>query len=93
MKNKLTLRQAVIQNCKDCIFDPLDTGAGTAIKQVENCKQKICALWEHRPLTTATKKVIRDAEYELMTQEEKDVADIKSNIARERFAKIKGNIK
>ena len=51
---KLTLKQAVKQNCKDCCYDP--EAGGTWLQQVEACSITKCALWEHRPLTAATKK-------------------------------------
>lgn len=51
---KLTLRQAVKQNCKDCCYDT--TAGGTWLQQVEACQVTKCALWEHRPLTAATRK-------------------------------------
>lgn len=43
------LRRAIDLNCKSCIFDPKDHGAGSWKRQVENCTCRSCALWEVRP--------------------------------------------
>lgn len=51
---KLTLKQAVNQNCKDCCYDP--EAGGNWRQQVEACTVTKCALWEHRPLTATTRK-------------------------------------
>lgn len=43
------LRRAIDLNCKSCIFDPKDHGAGSWKRQVENCTCRSCALWGVRP--------------------------------------------
>lgn len=54
-KNKPTrsLRAAINANCKDCTYDP--TESGTWRKQVENCAIFACSLHPVRPMTTNTK--------------------------------------
>lgn len=42
------LRKAVRLKCKDCIYDPMDHGAGTWMKQIENCAYRDCPLWPVR---------------------------------------------
>lgn len=54
MKTKLTLKQAVNQNCKECCYDP--ECPGNWRQQVEACGVLQCPLWEPRPLTAATRK-------------------------------------
>ncbi|GGG04001.1 MULTISPECIES: hypothetical protein [Cysteiniphilum] len=59
----LSLRKAINDKCKDCIYDPLDNGAGTWRQQVEACKCKNCPIWKVRPLssTKINSKVVNDA--------------------------------
>ena len=45
---KLTRKQAINKNCKDCIYDP--ASAGTWRQQVEACAVTTCAFYDWRPL-------------------------------------------
>ena len=56
-KGKRSLRSAINQHCKDCIYDPLDKGAGNWRQQVEACTVKKCALYEVRPISKPKKSV------------------------------------
>jgi len=47
-----SLKSAIREKCKDCIYDPLDKG--TYLQQIEACTSESCALWSVRPLTIAT---------------------------------------
>ena len=47
-----SLKQAIADKCKDCIYDPL--AGGTWREQVEMCRSTKCALWPVRPITVAT---------------------------------------
>lgn len=47
-----SLKSAISLHCKNCSYDPKCTG--TWREQVEMCTVKSCALWEVRPVTTAT---------------------------------------
>ena len=47
-----SLKQAIADKCKDCIYDPL--AGGTWREQVESCRSTRCALWPVRPITVAT---------------------------------------
>jgi hypothetical protein len=46
----MSLRAAVNDHCKSCIYDNL--AAGTWRQQVTLCSAKSCALYEKRPKTT-----------------------------------------
>lgn len=84
---KTNKTQAIKEKCEDCIYDPL--AGGTNLMQIEKCSQPACPLYQHRPLTSATKKVNQQAAYELMTPEQKAKFDAKSKAAAERFAKAR----
>ena len=43
----MSLRNAINQKCKDCIFD--EEVEGGWIQQVSQCELTDCSLWEHRP--------------------------------------------
>ena len=43
----MSLRNAINQKCKDCIYDPEVEGGW--IQQVSQCDLSACSLWEHRP--------------------------------------------
>lgn len=47
-----SLKQAIADKCKDCIYDPL--AGGTWREQTESCRSIHCALWPVRPITVAT---------------------------------------
>ena len=44
---KGTLRSTIAAKCKDCTWDPLDSG--TWRQQVGACTIKSCPLWPYRP--------------------------------------------
>ena len=50
----MSLRKAINEKCKDCIYDPLCPG--TWRKQVEECTSPDCALWPHRPKTNPKRR-------------------------------------
>ena len=54
-KGKRSLRSAINAHCKDCIYDPLDKGAGNWRQQVEACTVTKCALYEFRPVSKPKK--------------------------------------
>ena len=47
-----SLKQAIADKCKDCIYDPL--AGGTWRSQVEACRSTKCPLWLVRPITVET---------------------------------------
>ena len=47
----MSLRKAINENCKSCIYD--DKATGTWRQQVTLCSVKSCALYEVRPKTTS----------------------------------------
>ena len=51
----LSLRKAINDKCKDCIYDPMDSGAGTWKQQVQACQCQICPLWKVCPLSASKK--------------------------------------
>jgi|TARA_R110002096_G_C14605202_1_gene723000 hypothetical protein len=52
-----SLRRAINDKCKDCIYDPVEDG--TWLKQVENCEIPTCPLWRVRPVTQASKNGLK----------------------------------
>lgn len=54
-----SLKKCIEEKCKDCTYDPADTG--TWRDQVERCNVRSCALWPVRPMTVATINIIRKA--------------------------------
>ena len=43
----MSLRNAINQKCKDCIYDPEVEGGWKQL--VSQCELTDCSLWEHRP--------------------------------------------
>jgi hypothetical protein len=68
---KLTVRQAINKNCKECIYDPQDKG--TWIEQVEACTITICPFYEHRKLTGKTKAILKEKHLAALPQTERDL--------------------
>ena len=52
---KKSLRSAVNNYCRSCIYDPLDKGAGNWRIQVMNCTVTKCGLYEVRPMSKPRK--------------------------------------
>jgi len=52
---KNTRKQAIDQNCKECIYD--EFGEGNWRQQVTDCRVTTCSLWEWRPISKPRKKV------------------------------------
>ena len=52
---KRSLRNAINSYCRDCIYDPLDKGAGAWREQVMACTVTHCALYEVRPVSKPKK--------------------------------------
>ena len=50
----MSMRKAINDMCKDCIYDEYE--AGTWRAQVEACPCTDCPLYQHRPLTSGTKR-------------------------------------
>ena len=44
----MSLRKAVNDKCKECIYDP--KSQGTWRKQVEDCTSRLCPLYSERPV-------------------------------------------
>ena len=53
-KPKRSMRKAINEMCKACIYDPVG-GGGTWRQQVEACTAKGCPLYDYRP-TSASEK-------------------------------------
>lgn len=84
---KLTRQQAINENCKTCIYDPLAGGTHTA--QIEACTVTSCALYEYRPLTEKTKLAQREETYRNATPEMKLVLDQRREKGRETLNKFR----
>jgi len=52
-----SLKKAIEEKCKDCIYDELDTGSWRT--QTEKCTDKECPLWDVRPVTIASRDKAR----------------------------------
>ena len=52
---KKSLRSAVNNYCRSCIYDPLDKGAGNWRIQVMNCTVTKCELYQLRPVSKPKK--------------------------------------
>ena len=50
----MSLRKAINDHCKWCIYDP-KSGGGNWRQQVEACAITRCALWPHRPKSSGGK--------------------------------------
>jgi hypothetical protein len=57
---KISAKQAIKSYCKGCIYDPANPG--TWVQQVEDCTVTHCELYEHRPLTSKTRR-LNDEKY------------------------------
>ena len=74
-----SLKKAISDKCKDCTYD--QCAPGTWREQVEACTVKACALWEVRPISTASIAARRkgpaelDVDALLATLEDEDEAD------------------
>ncbi len=51
----LSMRQAINNMCKSCIYDKIDTGAWRM--QVEACTSHDCALYPLRPISSSSTKI------------------------------------
>jgi len=52
----MSLRQAINDKCRDCIYDPAEPGAWRM--QVEACGIDTCALWPVRPKNKRRKSTL-----------------------------------
>ena len=52
---KKSLRSAINQTCRDCIYDEYAKGEGNWRQQVEKCKVSKCGLYEVRPVSKPRK--------------------------------------
>ena len=49
----MSLRKAIDEKCKDCIYDPMQPGSWR--KQVDRCRDVTCSLHPYRPRSYANK--------------------------------------
>ena len=68
----MSLRNAINQKCKDCIYDPEVEGGW--IQQVSLCELFDCPLWEHRPKprtsSQSLKKSASQCHFEVISNEQ-----------------------
>ena len=83
--NITSRKQAIDENCRNCIYDPQDRG--TWRDQVTNCTVKSCALYGFRPLNKQTLEERKKAKVAAMSPEELKKYQSKQDQARERFSK------
>lgn len=63
----MSLRKAINDKCKDCIYDP-ESGLGTWRQQVEACGVVACPLHPYRPKSTGVAKLAQEIEEDLNGQ-------------------------
>jgi len=56
--SKPSLRKAINDKCKECIYD--EFAPGTWRKQIEECTDTNCPLYELRPKTTPKKRRLNE---------------------------------
>ena len=49
VKKRPSMRKAINDKCKDCVYDPLSSG--TWRKQIQECNSPDCPLYELRPFS------------------------------------------
>lgn len=59
LPKRLTRKEAINNNCKDCIYD--SAGAGTWRQQVGACEVTECALYEWRPMPVRASVLLSNA--------------------------------
>jgi hypothetical protein len=64
-------KQAIKAYCKGCIYDPANPG--TWVQQVEDCTVTNCELYEHRPLTSKTKRLNDEKFLASLPQDEREI--------------------
>lgn len=65
-------RQSIASHCKSCIYDR--HCVGTWKDQVEACTITQCDLYEHRPLSTQTRRLLREKALAMLCPHEKEIA-------------------
>lgn len=85
---KLTIRQAINKNCKECTYDPKDKG--TWVEQIEACTITSCAFHEHRKLTSKTKALNKQKELDALPDELRQIELEKTEKRRVEFTKRVG---
>jgi len=83
-----TRKQAIDENCKDCVYDP--SNGGTWRQQVEDCTIPSCSLFAFRPVTLELIEERKREKMAAMTPDELKVYLKRADAARERFAKQRG---
>lgn len=59
----ISMKKAIAEKCKDCIYDPL-SGLGTWLQQVTGCTSPNCALYPFRPVSSKSEEArVRKAEW------------------------------
>lgn len=54
----MSLRKAINEKCKDCIYDP--SGVGNWRQQSSACTDKACPLWLYRPQSKTRPPVVTE---------------------------------
>lgn len=60
----MSLRKAINDKCKDCIYDP-ESGMGTWRQQVDACGAVRCPLHPFRPRSKGVSKLMEEIEEDL----------------------------
>jgi hypothetical protein len=81
---KMSPMQAIKLKCIDCNYD--DKSTGTWAMQVESCTCVDCSLWQHRPLTGKTRRLLKEQRLSSLTPAERELFEIRGQIARENLS-------
>ncbi len=84
MKKTRTRQEAIHAKCHKCCYDEYVPGTWRA--QAEACSITDCSLYEHRPLTTVTKKRLQEAKIAAMSPKELRSYRAKQESARMRLS-------
>ena len=80
-------QQAIDAHCRDCNFDPLDTGSWR--KQISECNQPECNLYQFRPLDSHYSALKRQENIGKMTPEQLKAHKRKGDEFRKRMEQAK----
>jgi len=80
---KLSPQKAIFNHCKNCIYDTAEKG--TWIEQVENCKITQCEFYEHRKLTSKTRRLQRENYLASLSPSEREIVEKRQEESRKRL--------
>ena len=70
---KISAQKAIKNHCKGCIYDSEEKG--TWLQQIEACTITKCELYNHRPLTSKTRRINEEKRLELLSPTEREIIE------------------